>query len=86
VLDGSAPVATVADDHDVTDAFVAGATAAARPAARPPDRALLKARSPSCGVGSTYVDGQLLSGDGVFAALLRRRGVVLSTEEDLDGH
>ncbi len=47
------------------------------------DRALLKARSPSCGCGQTWIDGELQEGDGVFAARLRALGVPLSTEEDL---
>ncbi len=80
VLDGRATVATVGDDRDVTAAFLAGATAAAQPCAR----ALLKARSPSCGVGTTHIDGRVGAGDGVFAATLRRAGVVLQTEDDLD--
>lgn len=80
VLDGTAQVATVDGDADVTAAFLAGAEAAHRPCTH----ALLKARSPSCGVGRTYVDGALVEGDGVFAARLRRAGVALSTEEDLD--
>ena len=46
-------------------------------------RAILKARSPSCGCGQTWIDGTLQQGDGVFAARLRAMGVPLSTEEDL---
>ena len=48
--------------------------------------AILKARSPSCGAGAIY-DGTFthtrVTGDGVFAALLRRHGFTLLTEEDL---
>jgi uncharacterized protein YbbK (DUF523 family) len=47
--------------------------------------AVLKARSPSCGVGVTY-DGTfshtLREGSGVTAALLARAGIALYTEED----
>ena len=46
-------------------------------------RAILKARSPSCGCGRTWVDGQLREGDGVFAAALRQQGIELFTEENL---
>ncbi|MEC7240178.1 MAG: DUF523 domain-containing protein [Myxococcota bacterium] len=46
-------------------------------------RAVLKARSPSCGCGETWIDGTLQKGDGVFAARMRALGVPLSTEEDL---
>ena len=46
--------------------------------------AVLKARSPSCGCGRIY-DGTfthtLIDGDGLFAALLRRKGFQLFTEE-----
>lgn len=70
------------DGTDVTAAFVAGAHAAAQ-AAPDADRALLKARSPSCGAGSCHQDGAVRPGDGVFAALLRARGIRVGTEEDL---
>jgi len=76
-----AGTARVVDVHgvDVTASFLAGAETCALPATR----AILKARSPSCGVGQTNVHGQVCSGDGVFAALLRTRGVALTTDEDL---
>jgi len=48
--------------------------------------AILKARSPSCGAGFIYdgtFSGTLVPGDGVFAALCRRRGIEVRTEEDL---
>jgi uncharacterized protein YbbK (DUF523 family) len=72
----------VADAVDVTDAFSSGASRAAE-LAGPDCVAILKARSPSCGVGQTEIDGALAPGDGVFAALLRRRGISLCTDEDL---
>jgi len=81
VWGGCANVVRVEDGADVTAAFCAGARAA-RAAAPDASRAVLKARSPSCGVGRTYVDGELVPGDGVFAALLREQGVLLTTEED----
>ena len=47
--------------------------------------AVLKARSPSCGKGQIY-DGSfsktLVPGDGVFAALLKREGIAVYTEEE----
>jgi uncharacterized protein YbbK (DUF523 family) len=82
VLDGAATVRTVEGDVDVTDAFLCGAKRALEQA-RSARMAVLKARSPSCGVVETQVEGALRPGDGVFAALLRRRGVELRTEEDL---
>lgn len=47
--------------------------------------AILKTRSPSCGLGQVY-DGtfskRLRSGDGIFVALLKRAGFILYTEEN----
>lgn len=76
-----ASVRVKATHADVTHAFQRGATLA-RDQAPEATRAILKARSPSCGVGRTWSDGELVNGDGVFAALLRSQGVELSTEED----
>jgi len=80
VLAGKAFVHVVSDDREVTRAFVHGAQLAAHPVTT---QSILKARSPSCGCGRAQVDGQVRAGDGVFAALLRSRGVALRTEEDL---
>ena len=76
-----ATVRRVQDHHDVTAALQRGAQ---RALALAPSVtvAMLKARSPSCGVGRTHIDGAARSGDGVFAALLWQRGVVMHTEED----
>ena len=85
VLSGRARVVTRAGD-DVTDAYVAGARkalAAARKAGA--TRAILKARSPSCGRGAIYdgsFTGTLAPGDGVTAALLRAAGIEVVTDED----
>jgi uncharacterized protein YbbK (DUF523 family) len=50
------------------------------------DLAILKAKSPSCGVGMIY-DGtfsrKLVEGDGITAALLRKNGIKVMTEKDL---
>lgn len=71
---------------DRTDAFEAGAQEACRVAAeRGCTHAILKAKSPSCGVGRVYdgtFSGTLIAGVGVTAAALREAGLVLSTEED----
>ena len=51
------------------------------------DGALLKARSPSCGVGAVYdgsFSGTLIPGDGVTAQLLKQRGIPVWTEEDIE--
>ena len=65
-----------------SDEFALGAERALQHAAGAA-QAILKARSPSCGCGETWIDGTLQKGDGVFAARLRALGVPLSTEEDL---
>lgn len=70
---------------DVTAQFVAGADAVAEIAHLVGAAgAVLKARSPSCGVGETYdgtFSGSLRVGDGVTAARLRRAGIAVWTEE-----
>jgi uncharacterized protein YbbK (DUF523 family) len=81
VLDGRARVCRTDDDVDVTDAFVDGARQADAIAGAA-DLAILKARSPSCGLGSTHVDGETRAGDGVLAALLLRRCVRIHRDED----
>ncbi|MDQ7835442.1 MAG: DUF523 domain-containing protein [Humidesulfovibrio sp.] len=72
---------------DVTGAFLAGAhkcLALAQEAGC--RRAVLKARSPSCGAGMVY-DGsfssKLVPGDGMLAALLLSSGIEVLSEEDL---
>lgn len=78
---GDARVLRVDDGVDVTEEFLLGAERALA-AAPEAQRAILKARSPSCGCGRTWIDGEVRDGDGVFAAMLRSRGVLLLTEED----
>ncbi len=82
VLDGRSRVLDEGG-RDVTAAFVRGAEEAAGLCARLGIRtAVLKARSPSCGAGQIVRGGRLVDGDGVTAALLRRRGIaVLASPE-----
>lgn len=75
------------DGTDVTAAFERGAKRALAAALATGCReAILKARSPSCGVGAVY-DGTfshtLRPGDGLWARLLREAGFSLRTEDDL---
>lgn len=86
VWKGQARVVRNDGGGDVTDAFMQGAQRA-REALGPdaPVLAVLKARSPSCGVGRTWRDGEVREGDGVFAALLRREGVPLHSDEGFLG-
>lgn len=72
--------------EDVTAQFRLGAERAlAICKAQGCTRAVLKARSPSCGKGVVY-DGsftrRLVSGDGVFAELLRSQGIEVLTEDE----
>jgi uncharacterized protein YbbK (DUF523 family) len=75
------------DGTDVSDAYRRGAAHAvevARTASA--TRAVLKARSPSCGCDQVY-DGthtrSLRPGEGVAAAALRRAGVEVVSDEDV---
>ncbi len=70
---------------DVTKEFVTGAHVALGIGLQAGcTRAILKARSPSCGFGQVY-DGTfskvLVSGDGIFARLLKDHGFRIYTEE-----
>jgi len=73
---------------DVTNAFRTGADVAVRVARELGIRvAVLKSRSPSCGVGRIYdgtFSGRLVDGDGVTAAALRREGVQVFDEYHLE--
>ncbi len=83
VLDGRARVVTHGG-RDVTADFLRGARAVLEVAlGQGVTTAVLKSRSPSCGVGQIYgPDRVLKAGDGVTAALLRRHGIrVISDEE-----
>ncbi|MBM4318510.1 MAG: DUF523 domain-containing protein [Deltaproteobacteria bacterium] len=72
-----------ADGRDVTAAMIAGARrAAALIRAAGCRRAILKERSPSCGVYRVHADGELVPGCGLLAALLAQDGVELQTEEE----
>jgi len=48
--------------------------------------AILKQRSPSCGCGQIYdgtFSGKIIKGNGITAALLRKNGIKVISEEDL---
>ena len=79
--------------EDVTDDFVKGAEVVWKEIKRKIEEtgetvelAILKARSPSCGSGTIYdgtFSGKRIPGDGVFAALLKEKGIKVISEEDL---
>jgi uncharacterized protein YbbK (DUF523 family) len=87
VLSGSGEARVVnLEGEDVTAAYRRGAEAAVAIArAVGAQRAVLKARSPSCGSSSVY-DGsfsrRLVPGTGVTAAALRAAGLEVGSEED----
>lgn len=85
VLRGKARVLSV-DGEDRTEAFVQGARLAEETARREgAEGALLKAKSPSCGISRIYdggFTGTLREGDGVAAAALRAAGLTIHSETD----
>jgi uncharacterized protein YbbK (DUF523 family) len=87
VLDGNAAVIT-AEGEDVSAQFLEGARQALELVQRHGIRvAVLKANSPSCGNLLTYdgtFSGVKVSGEGVTAALLKRHGVRVFNELELD--
>lgn len=74
--------------EDVTEAFVRGAELAFLKARQSGLRkVVLKARSPSCGVGEVYdgsFTGHTMPGDGIFTAMLKEAGFEVCTEEDFN--
>ena len=82
VLAGQASVEVCANGADVTTAFVRGAQLAAADIDTC-QLAILKARSPSCGVGYTNIDGRTTPGDGVFTALLKQRSIPCFSDEEM---
>lgn len=87
VLNGTAKIQ---DQYgkDVTAEFIAGAEEVLKLAKLfNITEAILKQKSPSCGCGRIY-DGTfsrtMIDGDGVTAALLKKNGINVITEEDLN--
>ena len=76
------------DGRDLTPYYRRGAEAALKKAREcGAVAAVLKSKSPSCGVGAIYdgtFSGRLTAGDGVTAELLKRSGIAVFTEDDLD--
>ena len=76
------------DGQDKTAAYRLGAEAALAKAVEQGAKiALLKSRSPSCGVGAIYdgsFTGTLAHGDGVTAELLKEDGIAVFDETALD--
>ena len=85
VLSGNARVMNQAGS-DCTKEFRCGAESIlAQVKNRQPEFVVLKAKSPSCGVGKIYdgsFSGKLRDGDGVTTALLRNAGITVFSEID----
>ena len=76
--------ARVIDDQgrDRTASLLRGVTRALSRAVSVQAReAVLKEKSPSCGVGKVYRDGKLQRGEGIFTYWLRKHGVRARSEE-----
>ena len=75
----------LADGRDVTEEFALGSRLCEDDVVRSGARlAVLKAKSPSCGVGLVYdgtYSGRLVAGQGVFAARLDEEGICVVTED-----
>ena len=88
VLEGRARILGAELNNDVTSKFIKGAYETYKIAeAVGASIAILKARSPSCGVSKIYdgsFSGTLRQGNGVTAELLLSRGIRVFTEENLD--
>jgi len=84
VLNGKVKVINL-DGKDVTKNFIEGAFEVLKIAKAIDAReAILKARSPSCGCGEIFdgtFSGNLINGDGITAALLKKNGIKVMTEE-----
>lgn len=85
VLKGKAKVINI-DGVDVTAEFIKGAYETLKIAkSLGATKAILKARSPSCGYGQIYngsFKGVLSAGSGVTTALLMQNGIEVCSEED----
>ena len=75
------------EGQNVTDSYRQGAlTALATVLEHGCEFAVLKARSPSCGVRKVYdgsFSGRLIDGNGLFAELLLRAGIPVYTEAEV---
>jgi uncharacterized protein YbbK (DUF523 family) len=84
VLQGTARVLN-SEGVDLTKEFIKGAEETLKIAkAIDCKKVILKANSPSCGFGKIYsgnFNGELIEGEGVTAALLRKNGIIVESDE-----
>ncbi len=77
--------------RDITENFIDGAKKTLKEAEKKAaelgqkiDLAILKANSPSCGCGKIYdgtFSGVLVDGDGIFAAMMKEKGIPVISEK-----
>ncbi len=82
------------NDMNVTDNLIYGAEKALEKAeeraaelGQKIELAILKSNSPSCGSGKIYdgtFTGTLIDGDGIFAGILKKKGITVITEKRED--
>lgn len=76
------------DGFDLTEAFLKGAETALRLCQKEKIyMALLKERSPSCGVKQIYdgtFSGRIISGEGLTTAMLRQEGIQCHSSDDTE--
>jgi uncharacterized protein YbbK (DUF523 family) len=83
VINGNAQLID-SNGNDLTKQFVIGAKECLKIAeTRGITDAILKERSPSCGVREVYLDGQIVNGMGVTTALLKENNIVVMSNEEL---
>lgn len=74
--------------NDATDVFAKGARIACRKALKAGcTHAILKSKSPSCGVGEIYdgtFTGTLVPGDGLASCMMQQVGICVATENDFE--
>ncbi len=75
------------DGRDCTAEFAMGAELCLQKALKANvTKAILKQNSPSCGCGSIYdgtFSGRKVGGDGVFTAMLKKKGIECVSDEEL---
>lgn len=91
IINGCDKTAVLSElNEDWTKAFLKGAEEVLGKAREfGATKAILKANSPSCGCGTIYdgsFSGKKKAGDGVTAALLKKHGIEVVTEEDLQSN
>ncbi len=70
--------------EDVTHLFLQGANETLKIARLTGSKsAILQQRSPSCGFGTVYLEQEQVQGDGVTAALLKKNGIKIISDDQL---